>query len=43
MFEEIEFNRIKRLPQYVFAQVNDLKMQQRYAGEDVIDFSMGNP
>lgn len=43
MFDEIEFNRIKRLPQYVFAQVNDLKMQQRYAGEDVIDFSMGNP
>lgn len=43
MFEEIEFNRIKRLPQYVFAQVNELKMQQRYAGEDVIDFSMGNP
>jgi alanine-synthesizing transaminase len=43
VFEEIEFNRIKRLPQYVFAQVNDLKMQQRYAGEDVIDFSMGNP
>ncbi|MEF3191819.1 MAG: LL-diaminopimelate aminotransferase [Campylobacterales bacterium] len=43
MFDEIEFNRIKRLPPYVFAVVNDLKMQQRRAGEDVIDFSMGNP
>lgn len=43
MFDEIEFNRIKRLPPYVFAAVNDLKMQQRHAGEDVIDFSMGNP
>lgn len=43
MFDEIEFNRIKRLPQYVFALVNDIKMAQRYAGRDVIDFSMGNP
>ena len=43
MFDEIEFNRIKRLPPYVFAAVNDLKMAQRHAGEDVIDFSMGNP
>jgi alanine-synthesizing transaminase len=43
MFPEIEFNRIKRLPPYIFAQINDLKMQERYAGHDVIDFSMGNP
>jgi alanine-synthesizing transaminase len=43
VFDEIEFNKIKRLPPYVFAAVNELKMQQRYAGEDVIDFSMGNP
>lgn len=43
MFDEIEFNRIKRLPPYVFAVVNDLKMSQRHKGEDVIDFSMGNP
>ena len=43
MFDEIEINKIKRLPPYVFAAVNELKMQQRYAGEDVIDFSMGNP
>jgi alanine-synthesizing transaminase len=43
MFDEIEFDRIKRLPKYVFAEVNDLKMAERRAGHDVIDFSMGNP
>jgi alanine-synthesizing transaminase len=43
MFDEIEFDRIKRLPKYVFAAVNELKMAERRAGEDVIDFSMGNP
>ncbi len=43
MFDEIEFDRIKRLPKYVFAEVNDLKMSERRMGADVIDFSMGNP
>ena len=43
MFEEIEFGRVKQLPKYVFAEVNELKMQERRAGNDVIDFSMGNP
>jgi alanine-synthesizing transaminase len=43
MFDEIEFSRVKQLPKYVFAEVNELKMQQRHAGHDVIDFSMGNP
>ncbi len=43
MFDEIQFDRIKRLPKYVFAEVNDLKMAERRAGKDVIDFSMGNP
>ncbi len=43
MFDEIEFDRIKRLPKYVFAEVNDLKMAERRVGADVIDFSMGNP
>ena len=43
MFDEIGFDRIKRLPKYVFAEVNDLKMAERRAGADVIDFSMGNP
>jgi len=43
MFDEIKFGRIERLPKYVFAEVNDLKMAERRAGADVIDFSMGNP
>jgi len=38
-----EFPRIKRLPQYVFAIVNDLKARLRREGEDIIDFGMGNP
>ncbi|MDM8563786.1 alanine transaminase, partial [Candidatus Marithioploca araucensis] len=38
-----EFSRIKRLPPYVFNIVNDLKMQARARGEDIIDFGMGNP
>ena len=38
-----EFARIKRLPPYVFNIVNDLKAQARAAGEDIIDFGMGNP
>ena len=43
MFPEIEFERMKRLPNYVFAEVNNIKMEARRAGEDIIDFSMGNP
>jgi alanine-synthesizing transaminase len=38
-----EFNRIKRLPPYVFAIVNTLKMEYRRRGEDIIDLGMGNP
>ncbi|NTU41760.1 MAG: alanine transaminase [Nitrospirales bacterium] len=38
-----EFNRIKRLPPYVFAIVNSLKMDYRRRGEDIIDLGMGNP
>lgn len=38
-----EFNRIKRLPPYVFAIVNTLKMEYRRKGEDIIDLGMGNP
>jgi alanine-synthesizing transaminase len=37
------FPRIKRLPPYVFAVVNELKARARAAGEDIIDFGMGNP
>jgi len=38
-----KFARIDRLPPYVFAIVDELKMQARRAGEDIIDFGMGNP
>ncbi len=38
-----EFHRIKRLPPYVFAEVNALKAAARARGEDIIDFGMGNP
>ncbi|MEM9267700.1 MAG: aminotransferase class I/II-fold pyridoxal phosphate-dependent enzyme, partial [Pseudomonadota bacterium] len=38
-----EFYRIKRLPPYVFAEVNRLKAEYRAAGADIIDFGMGNP
>src|SRR2546426_3335662 len=38
-----EFYRIKRLPPYVFAIVNDLKTKARAHGEDIIDLGMGNP
>ena len=43
MFEEITFHTIERLPNYVFAEVNAIKMAARRAGADIIDFSMGNP
>ncbi|ENK7943878.1 LL-diaminopimelate aminotransferase [Campylobacter jejuni] len=43
MFDEIRFNTIERLPNYVFAEVNAIKMAARRAREDIIDFSMGNP
>ena len=38
-----EFYRIKRLPPYVFEEVNALKAKLRGQGRDVIDFGMGNP
>ena len=38
-----EFSLIKRLPPYVFAIVNELKMKARGRGEDIIDLGMGNP
>jgi alanine-synthesizing transaminase len=40
---EQEFHRIKRLPPYVFAEVNAMKARARAAGEDIIDLGMGNP
>ncbi|GAK32547.1 aminotransferase [Iodidimonas nitroreducens] len=38
-----DFYRIRRLPPYVFAEVNALKAAARARGDDVIDFGMGNP
>ncbi|MFA7655995.1 alanine transaminase [Acidithiobacillus thiooxidans] len=38
-----DFERIRRLPPYVFNIVTDLKNQARKRGEDIIDFGMGNP
>jgi len=43
MPNENEFQRIGRLPPYVFNIVNALKMDARQRGEDIIDFGMGNP
>ncbi len=38
-----EFHRIRRLPPYVFEQVNKIKAQARANGADIIDLGMGNP
>ncbi|MBM3581540.1 MAG: LL-diaminopimelate aminotransferase [Alphaproteobacteria bacterium] len=38
-----EFHRIRRLPPYVFAEVNAMKARARAEGKDIIDFGMGNP
>lgn len=40
---EQEFHRIRRLPPYVFSEVNEMKARARAAGKDIIDFGMGNP
>ena len=39
----MEFRRIERFPPYVFSIVNDLKLEARRAGEDIVDLGMGNP
>ena len=39
----IKFSRMRRLPPYVFAQVNELKMNLRREGKDIVDLGMGNP
>lgn len=38
-----DFHRIKRLPPYVFEQVNKIKAAERAKGVDIIDLGMGNP
>lgn len=40
---EADFPRIKALPPYVFNLIGELKQQARRAGEDIVDFGMGNP
>ena len=40
---EQDFYRVKRLPPYVFAEVNAMKARARANGDDIIDFGMGNP
>ncbi|HET9916230.1 MAG TPA: alanine transaminase [Candidatus Binatia bacterium] len=39
----MEFQRIKRLPPYVFSIIDGMKMEARHRGEDIVDFGMGNP
>jgi alanine-synthesizing transaminase len=39
----MEFHRVKRLPPYVFEEINRLKASLRTNGADIIDFGMGNP
>ena len=39
----MKFEKLDRLPPYVLAIVNDLKLRARRAGEDVIDLGFGNP
>jgi alanine-synthesizing transaminase len=38
-----DFHRIKRLPPYVFEQVNKIKAAERAKGIDIVDLGMGNP
>jgi alanine-synthesizing transaminase len=38
-----QFHRIRRLPPYVFSEVNTMKAAARAAGQDIIDLGMGNP
>ena len=38
-----DFYRIRRLPPYVFEEVNRAKARARNAGADIIDLGMGNP
>jgi aspartate/methionine/tyrosine aminotransferase len=38
-----KFERINRLPPYIFGEINSLKMKLRSEGRDIIDFGMGNP
>ncbi len=41
--DEYSFRRITGLPPYVFSIINDLKVESRRAGQDVVDLGFGNP
>ena len=43
MTKQPQFHRIRRLPPYVFAEVNQMKAAARAAGRDIVDLGMGNP
>ena len=43
LFRMNEFHRIKRLPPYVFEEVNRAKAKARGEGADIVDLGMGNP
>ncbi|POR51233.1 alanine-synthesizing transaminase [Bosea psychrotolerans] len=43
LFDMADFHRIKRLPPYVFEQVNKIKAAERAKGVDIVDLGMGNP
>jgi alanine-synthesizing transaminase len=38
-----QFERINRLPPYIFSEINNLKLKLRSEKKDIIDFGMGNP
>ena len=40
---DTDFYRIRRLPPYVFSEVNAMKAAARARGEDIVDLGMGNP
>jgi alanine-synthesizing transaminase len=42
-FEVRYAERMKQLPPYLFGMINKMKMEKRWAGDDVIDLGMGNP
>ena len=41
--KHMEFRRINNLPPYVFTIINDLKIEGRRNGDDIMDFGFGNP
>jgi alanine-synthesizing transaminase len=40
---EVSFGRIEKLPPYLFAEIDQMKLEARRRGEDIIDLGMGNP